>query len=167
MNNAIAECLNEQLQSLRNVLQALPDEAFIQPSVYLANATIGQHSRHAIELIQCLQQGYEIGKVNYDRRRRNILLETNRSILIAAIESCMAFCEKEDKQLDLEVVNHIGDNALLVGSTYFRELAYNLEHLIHHMALMNVAFKEFNIQHIPADFGVAYSTLQYRQACAQ
>jgi hypothetical protein len=44
-------------------------EQYIQPSKTLFNATIGQYG-HIIELFVCLEEGYERGLVNYDKRRR-------------------------------------------------------------------------------------------------
>jgi hypothetical protein len=44
---------------------------------------------------------------------------------------------------------------------------YNLEHLIHHEALIKVAITSMTEVAIPESFGVAPSTLQYRKECAQ
>jgi hypothetical protein len=44
-----------------------------------------------------------------------------------------------------------------------RELLYNLEHAIHHMALIQVAVRQaFPALTLPAHFGVAYSTVQHQ-----
>ena len=54
-----------------------------------------------------------------------------------------------------------------VKTNYFRELLYNLEHSIHHQALIKVAvLKNKNIQLCP-EFGIAKSTIEYRTQCAQ
>jgi hypothetical protein len=54
-----------------------------------------------------------------------------------------------------------------VQTNYFRELLYNLEHSIHHQALIKVAvLKNKNIQ-LCSEFGVAKSTIEYRTQCAQ
>jgi hypothetical protein len=54
-----------------------------------------------------------------------------------------------------------------IPSNYYREIAYNLEHTIHHMALIRVGINEVSMIELPQDFGVAYSTIKYRQQCAQ
>lgn len=167
MRNEIETSFLYQLHSMADLLMRLPDEWFTAPSKYLSSATIGQHCRHAVELLQCLEQGYQEGVINYDDRDRNELIENDRLICIAAFKECEQTLQLKDKALQLKVLAHLGDNSSIVQTTFQRELAYNLEHLIHHMALMRVALTEFGFANIPADFGYAYSTLQHQQQCAQ
>ena len=56
---------------------------------------------------------------------------------------------------------------LLIQSNYERELLYNLEHCIHHQALIKVAIIQSNSVAIDENFGVARSTIEYRKQCAQ
>ena len=48
-------------------------------------------------------------------------------------------------------------------SSFYRELSYNIEHAIHHMALLKVAVKQtLTYISLPENFGVASSTIRYR-----
>lgn len=167
MKAEIEHCFLHQLNAVVNVLDHLPDEQFTTASQYLSSSTIGQHCRHAVELMQCLQQGYEAGFVNYDARNRNELIQQDRHTCIAAFKDCEHMLHWADKSLQLKVIAHLGADAVVVQTTFLRELAYNLEHLIHHMALIRVGLIELGFENIPADFGYAYSTIQHQQQCVQ
>ena len=61
----------------------------------------------------------------------------------------------------------IDGEELRIDSNYFRELLYNLEHCIHHQALIKVAILQLGHLHVNENFGVARSTIEYRKQCAQ
>jgi hypothetical protein len=54
-----------------------------------------------------------------------------------------------------------------IKSNYYREIAYNLEHTIHHMALIRVGVNEVSLVQLPQEFGMAFSTIKHQQQCAQ
>lgn len=156
----------EALSEIISVLEQLPDEkSYAVPCRSLSDATIGQHTRHVIELYQCLLAGYAAGKVNYDDRKRNKLYENSRADAIAVIREIQNELEQPDKTLD--VICESGGHAVTIQSNYNREVLYNLEHCIHHQALIRVALISADGILISDEFGVAPSTLQYRQQCAQ
>jgi len=167
MKTEIEQCFIYQLHAVVAVLEQISNEHFASPSLYLSSATLGQHCRHSVELLQCLHQGYEKGYINYDDRKRNELIENDRLIGIAAFKECEQILHLADKPMQLKVVAHRDAQAVIVQTTFLRELAYNLEHLIHHMALMRVSLLECGFANSPADFGYAYSTIQHQQQCAQ
>jgi len=45
---------------------------------------------------------------------------------------------------------------------YFREVVYNTEHTIHHLALIKVAIIDMKLDIVDNDFGMAYSTIKYQ-----
>jgi hypothetical protein len=51
-------------------------------------------------------------------------------------------------------------------TNYYREMAYNLEHTIHHMALIRTGINDVSRISVPENFGVAISTMKYRKQCA-
>jgi len=56
---------------------------------------------------------------------------------------------------------------MIVETNYYRELIYNLEHTIHHMALIKVGINEVSCIAVPEGFGIATSTIKFRRSCAQ
>ena len=153
---------------LSESLKQLTDAEYTQPSKILFNATIGQHVRHIIELFLCLEKGYDEGFVNYERRKRDYRIETDKNVAAGLLKDIYRSIERENRDIVLEAEDY-GDVAEIVAipSNYYRELAYNLEHTIHHMALIRVGINEVSAITLPDEFGVAYSTIKYRQTCAQ
>jgi EAL domain-containing protein (putative c-di-GMP-specific phosphodiesterase class I) len=57
-----------------------------------------------------------------------------------------------------------GGEANFVSTTFFREIIYNAEHAIHHLALIRVALRVMKLDIVGDDFGMAYSTIKYLSA---
>jgi hypothetical protein len=153
---------------LSDVLNKLTDEEYTQQSKILFNATIGQHVRHVIELFQCLQNGYDEGVVNYEKRKRDYRIETDKEFAAMLLRRIFGNLDKPNKRIVLEAEDYNETmETVTIPSNYYREIAYNLEHTIHHMALIRVGINEVSSIMIPDEFGVAYSTIKFRQQCAQ
>lgn len=163
---------NMQLQpAVKNVfvqlsesLQHLSDEQFVTPSKTLFNATIGQHVRHIIELFLCLEKGYESGTVNYEKRKRDLAIETDKDFARELLQKIYGSIEKRNKALWLESnYDEHSEAGITVATNYYREIIYNLEHTVHHMALIRVGINEVSALVVADDFGVASSTIKYRK----
>jgi hypothetical protein len=149
-------------------LELLNDSQYIYGSKILSNATIGQHVRHIIEMFICLEEGYAGGIVNYENRKRDIIIETQKDVAIALLNKIYEGLNKKNKSLVLQGTYKEDTEELVDFDTnYYREIAYNLEHTIHHMALIKVGIREVSDIEIPDGFGVASSTIKFRAACAQ
>ena len=157
--------VKNNLDELLLLLQRLSESEYSKPVNALAQATIGQHVRHIIEMYLCLVEKYDCAMINYDNRERNKRIETDIPYASGKILFIIENLEKEDKELVLEHI--IGDKNIITKSNYNRELLYNLEHSIHHQALIKVALHEFGNIFVNENFGVAPSTIQYRKTCAQ
>jgi hypothetical protein len=155
--------LSQQLQSLRKLLSGLTDEQYNKKVAHLGNSSIGGHTRHIIELLQCAIDGYSTGEVDYVKRKRNLLLETDRMFAQSALQQLNGLIKTADRQLNLAVEQIEGAIELTnVTTTYYREVVYNTEHTIHHLALIKVAIIEMKLDIIDNDFGMAYSTIKYQ-----
>ncbi|MFC2176039.1 DinB family protein [Bacteroidota bacterium] len=151
------------LLQLKGVLTALDNDLYTNYDPK-GQATIGQHVRHTLEFFECLFEGD--GQVNYDARKRSILLETNLTSAVEAIDRINARVELIADDSSLLLVTElptVSSAPLMVSSSVGRELFYVLEHAIHHMALIRILVKDVRPDfELPASFGVAYSTLAYR-----
>jgi hypothetical protein len=164
--------LKEPIQNvfvqLSESLSLLQDAEYTKPSKILFNATIGQHARHIIELFLCLENGYTDGVVNYEKRKRDHRIETERKLAIQHLKDIYHRIERPNIDILLETEDYEDTiTTVSIPTNYYREIAYNLEHTIHHMALIRVGINDVSSLVLPEEFGVAYSTIKYRKECAQ
>lgn len=164
----LQQAVNNVFVQLSASLDQLSQQEYVQPCKTLFSNTIGQHVRHIIELFQCLENGYESGVVNYEKRKRDIEIETNKDFANSLLQKIYAGLSRSNKELILEAAyDEHSIEAINISTNYYREIAYNLEHTIHHMALIRVGINEVSSIELPEDFGVASSTVKYRKQCAQ
>lgn len=161
----------ENLNEIKKVLLQLTDEQYSFAATTLFGATIGQHVRHILEFYQSVFNGLEKKIINYDHRERNLLIENNANCAIEIIEvinAQLAF-NNEDEVLYLEG-NFCADSCsnMNIRTSFYRELAYCLEHSIHHQALIKVGLMEIRcLSFVDDTFGLAPATIRYRKSCAQ
>jgi hypothetical protein len=120
-------------------------------------------------LFQALELGYDMGTVNYEKRKRDKAIETDSILARRLLRQIGEGLGRPDKDLLLETAYDEQDPIpLVIPTNYQREIAYNLEHTIHHMALIRIGIRELNsLLVLPEGYGIAPSTLKNRRACAQ
>ena len=153
--------MTEQLKSLTNLLLLLNDRQYNQKILFLGNATIGGHTRHIVELLKCVTDGYNMGRVDYVNRVRNLSLETDKILAAQELTIMINNVTQPDKHMKLVTECEEGGLINIVRTTYFREIVYNTEHAIHHLALIRVALREMKLDIVGDEFGMAYSTIKY------
>ncbi|MGC4034620.1 MAG: hypothetical protein QM764_01575 [Chitinophagaceae bacterium] len=164
----LQHAINNVFLQLTASLEQLSDEQYSKECATLSHASVGKHLRHIIELFQGLQAGYVTGVVNYDKRKRDIRIETDKKLALQLLREIHQDLAKENKDLILEATYDEDSGELVhINTNYIREIAYNLEHTIHHMALIRIGINEISTVQLPENYGVASSTIQHRQACAQ
>ncbi|MBS1740487.1 DinB family protein [Elizabethkingia miricola] len=168
MTNYIINNLSE----INNLLNKLSQEQYNAKLEVLTQASIGQHVRHIIEFYQCLFDSAHTRKVNYDVRQRDLKLETDIHFASETIEDLINALSnvKQDFPITFfaDYSNSNGEAPILIQTTFYRELAYNLEHSIHHQALIKVAITAMNLTALIADtFGYAPSTIRHLNKCVQ
>jgi len=160
----IQQSVHAILNQLENSLVQLTNHQYCKKSDTLSGASIGQHVRHVVEMFVCLQDGYISGVVNYEKRKRDIAIETSKETAIDIMNKINSSLLNENKSLVLEASFDENSYELNnIPTNYFREIAYNLEHAIHHMALIKIGINEVSDTQLPDGYGVASSTIKYRK----
>ena len=153
------------LDQLEDVVTQVSAEDFAKPSPALSSSTVGQHLRHTIEFFLCLENGFRDGMINYDKRSHDKLIESDKFIALNAIRKIREFIVSTtiDASLQLEVgYDRHTEDCVTIQTNYFRELTYNIEHAVHHMALIKIGIREVaGYVQLPHDFGIAVSTLRH------
>ena len=155
------------LSQLTDLVAQISESDFVRPSDQLSQSTIGQHLRHTLEFFICFERGYQQGIVNYDKREHDKQIECNKYIALATIGRIEEFIKSfEEKELKLEVGYDLSqDEFVTINTTAMRELVYNIEHAVHHMAIIKIGVREVaSYVTLPKDFGVAASTIRYHEA---
>lgn len=155
----------KQLKSVQSILHQINDEDYTLPLSTLKNATIGKHIRHVIEFYECLLFRASNAPVNYDSRKRNLLLEENvkyTSDFIAEIIDKLELITSNERLL---LISEYENERVEMESSLFREITYNIEHSVHHLAIIGIAIPiHLSYINVSENFGYADSTVKYMKS---
>jgi hypothetical protein len=168
----IHEVTREKLFELRVLLENLSDNQLTLPLDVLNGSTMGMHLRHILEFYQCLFTSLADGNLNYDLRKRDREMERNKKHCLSCIETLLTkleeaqvdqpICLTADYSLDTE------GRKITIGTTFFRELLYNVEHCVHHLAIIKIGIRELDpMMMVDKNLGVAASTIRNNNLCAR
>ena len=161
-NPLTSECI-AVLQQGAAVLQRLDDTQYNSTRGLPVRSGVGAHFRHCLEFYDNFLNGVAESRVDYQRRERDPLTETDREFALTKIAATIDALEN--------LPAHDGAIALLVrvedaaidswrNSSVGRELQSLLSHTIHHYALIALMLRLNGVEP-GAEFGVAPSTLDY------
>jgi hypothetical protein len=164
MNINIKSVAAGTLCQLADFISVIDPEHYRATSELLLGSSIGQHVRHIVEFYSCLKEGYASQKVNYDQRKRDLVIERDKMSALLLIADLMKWMdEAKPCAITLEGSYETDEKEIFsIMSHLERELVYNIEHSIHHMAIIKIAAVNLYGYQLPADFGVASSTLKHR-----
>lgn len=155
------------LQDAKYFLERISPDQYSQTIELMSGASIGQHTRHFIEFYQCLLNQAATKEINYCLRKRDISIEQNPDIAPGAIDTILQNIQHLSVDTPILLSSSKG-GTYSIHSTLGRELYYNIEHCIHHLALIKIAIKVIApTMELPEHFGVAPSTLQHRKLVTQ
>lgn len=166
------QAAKENLNQLHDMVRKISGETYRKEAEVFSGATVGQHTRHILEFYLILISGTFSDTLCYDKRKRDARMENDPTVALSAIEKVLAAIDtlKENQVLKFEAnFNTDCSTSIQTTSSVGRELAYCIEHSIHHQALIKAGLISLGFKHIvDANFGVAYSTLRYKNSkCVQ
>ena len=155
------------LRQAKSFLSQIKQEEYTQPVGMLSDSTIGAHTRHFIEFYQCLLAQVAHQEINYCLRERDFKIENSAHVAIESIDTIIQQLQDLDLDLPLILVTEKQEGQK-IKTTLGRELYYNMEHCIHHLALIKVGIKCVcpDIK-LPKEFGLAPSTISHQKIMTQ
>ncbi|MDF1576591.1 MAG: DinB family protein [Bacteroidales bacterium] len=162
----------ENLEQLYDLLQKIPVDAYKGKAEVLYGASVGQHIRHILEFYLLMISGSIEGVISYDKRRRDLRIENETEYagrVIRKITKSLDLLSEEDPVLFEGDFTADSSGMKSNISSVGRELAYCIEHSIHHQALIKAGLIGMGLPELTDEhFGVAYSTIRYRDtSCAR
>lgn len=162
----VTYCKNN-LREIKQLIASLNTEQYTHKSSLLSGASIGQHVRHILEFYLCLIYGIKVGKVNYDKRERDLKIEMDLTFAAYTIDKICSNLPTSNHDLEILLEGNFSSNEgeiTTIKTSFNRELAYCLEHSIHHQALIKIGLIEQQVAHLVGDdFGVAPATIRYKE----
>jgi len=170
----IREIAAQTLQDSLSYLENIDPQIYALPQDILFGASIGQHTRHFVEFYQCLldQTAGSGTLINYALRMRDARIEEDPQFAAQKVRELGSrlIAQTENKGCKLVCDEHISSRGeISVDTNIERELIYNIEHTIHHLAIIKIGLHAIAPKIVlPEHFGIAPSTIQHRQKiCAQ
>ena len=153
---ALAECLHQ----LASLIEATTDADYTWRHPSGASGSVGAHVRHCLDHVHAIFE--RTGQhMTYDNRRRATRAEQDRAFAVEQLHQAVRMLSRPDVSLDqhltLDVQLDRDGTLVSVASSFGRELAFVLQHTIHHKALIAVLLADRGAA-VPATFGLAPST---------
>jgi hypothetical protein len=162
--------IETNVKSLRRALGLLAqisDETYTNCPAGFEPHRVGGHLRHILEFYECFLDGLDLGCINYDARKRNLLIQQSREYgmetirgMIRRLENCVDLAGCSPLLVRMEDVNESDVCDPFLASSVGRELQVLSSHTIHHFALIAMTLGAHGIK-VDKEFGVAASTLRY------
>ncbi|WP_171594248.1 DinB family protein [Marinifilum caeruleilacunae] len=167
MHNQIIATTNEIVRQLIDLCEKISPKQYVAPLELLSKNTIGKHLRHIIEFYDILLEACDEDKiVSYDHRIHCTKTETDIEFAKQRLKKASDWLQNVPDQKELKLMvsyDKQGKDSIVIPSSLERELVYNIEHAIHHMAIIRIAVEnEFKDVNLDQNFGIAYSTIRFR-----
>jgi hypothetical protein len=129
-------------------------------------SSAGAHMRHILDHYIAIMSGLEVGLVDYDKRSRGGLIESDANAALKLISEIETFLlSLTDRQLKQSIMLSIEvsiekKQVEIVNTTVARELIFAGSHAIHHFAMIKQISKAQNLV-TPEQFGIAPATVTF------
>ncbi|MEM7790135.1 MAG: DinB family protein [Verrucomicrobiota bacterium] len=158
--------LKETLLQEHDLLTHLSDEQYAAPGQGYYKSSVGMHIRHNLDHFGAFFEGLSSGRIDYESRERNTLIEESTQTAQALINTYIEELQNFSLEANSALYIREEDGAPLkeaswIESSCGRELQFLLGHSVHHHAIIAMMIVQNGFS-LPAGFGVAPSTKRYQ-----
>lgn len=160
--SSAVSALRERLDQLMRLVLTLPAESYCaRPS--RVSGSIGEHVRHVLDHISSLVGASQLAVLSYDHRTRGTAVETQPGDAVREMMRLDRALERwGDRPLEdlvaVAAVTSTDGESITGWSTLARELAFVMNHTIHHQAIVALLLERLNAEPPDERFGYAPST---------
>lgn len=158
----LKEISANQLLDLKNILKNIPKADYVKSLSILEGFSIGKHTRHILEFYEIFLFNIKNGKVCYDDRKRNTLIEEDSDYAREFINKLLEQLCLVDNINPIKLIAKFDSAEISIDSSWERELIFNIEHTNHHLTIIRIGLKTcFPEIDIPSHLGFSNATLLY------
>lgn len=160
--SSAVSALRGRVDELMRLVLTLPAEVYCaRPS--RVSGSIGEHVRHVLDHISSLVSTNPLAVLSYDHRSRGTAVETQPSTAVREMMRLDAALERwGDRTLEdpvaVEAMTSTDGRTVTGWSTLARELAFVMNHTIHHQAIIALLLERLDAELPSERFGYAPST---------
>jgi uncharacterized damage-inducible protein DinB len=155
------------LEQASRLLSLLGDSGYAATDEAFFDSSIGQHLRHCLDHYRSFLEGAAEGRINYDKRDREIGVERSTAGALYCLEgvrSDLQYLKTQRLRANQRTrvrMDYGDEECAWQESTFGRELQFLISHTVHHFAMISGIARRMGVVLDPS-FGVAPSTLRYR-----
>jgi len=165
--NQLVEGCIETLEQGLTLIEKIDERLYTETCGLPIKSGVGGHIRHCLDFFQSFLAGVATGRIDYEQRERDTLVERDRAFAATKLRIVISELRALQWGGDARVLVHLeGETDASTGapswcsSTVARELQSLLSHTIHHYALVALTLRLQGFEPCE-EFGVAPSTLKH------
>jgi len=162
MINAIIHNLERGVK----LLQSIDDSQYSNTSIAPYYSSIGGHTRHILDVFNCIFDGLETKEVNLAARNRNELVEQKTALGLVYFEKTITKLNRLtniDLNQIVAVKDDLGLGDVVQNYTLGSALIQAHSHAIHHFASLGYIINQLHIELPDNDFGYNPTTPRIKE----
>ncbi|MFD1294653.1 DinB family protein [Lutibacter holmesii] len=150
------EAIQKNLERGIKLLNSISDSEYANTTIAPYYSSIGGHTRHILDVFDCIFEGLDGNSINLVLRKRNSLVENKTTEGIKYFQTIISELEKvKNKDLNqiIQVTDDLGLGVISANYTLAAILIQAHSHAIHHFASVGYIISQLGIQLPDEDFG--------------